>query len=137
MKRFLHFMRRKMKLKNGIMPDQANYRSFRKAKTFKEVDDLYTGPVHGFEDAKDYWNKCHSRQFLASITVPTLLITAHDDPFLPEECYPYEEARASRTFHFEVPRYGGHVGFVRFNNDGEYWHETRIAEFASSLVRSG
>jgi predicted alpha/beta-fold hydrolase len=56
-------------------------------------------------------------------------VNAKDDPFLSEGCFPEPEARASEWLHLEVPEQGGHVGFVSFNDDGEYWSERRAGEF--------
>ncbi len=71
----------------------------------------------------------YPRQFIGGITIPTLLVNAADDPFLPEACYPREEAQHHPLFHLEVPDHGGHVGFVRFNGDGTYASETRAVAF--------
>jgi predicted alpha/beta-fold hydrolase len=66
---------------------------------------------------------------LGEIRVPALLVNAQNDPFLPAECQPHDEAGASEHFFFEHPASGGHVGFVQRGAGGEYWSETRAAEF--------
>ncbi len=100
------------------------------ARNFYDIDNLYTAPAHGFKDAEDYWEQCHSRQFLSGIRIPTLLINAQNDPFLSPECYPYEEAENNPYFYFEAPKYGGHVGFsTNWRMTGEFWQETRVVEF--------
>ena len=85
----------------------------------------------GYLNASEYYEKASSRPFLPSITVPTLLVNALDDPFLGSGCYPVAEARTSRTFFFEFPRHGGHIGFLSMHKNREYWHETRVADFFS------
>ena len=129
MERFLREMRRKIRVKNRMFPDQLDLTGLRRIRTFQEFDDRYTAPIHGFKDAADYWARNSSRQFLPQITLPTLLVNAANDPFLGPGCYPREEAAASGYFHFESPATGGHVGFVTFGKNGEYWSETRAAEF--------
>jgi uncharacterized protein len=129
MKRFLMMFHDKIREKMRMMPnaiDDANYHSIR---TFKDFDERYTAPIHGFSSAKDYWSKCSCRQFLPGIDIPVLLISARDDPFLGKACYPAKEAKTSRHLFFEMPNHGGHVGFVDFRSSGEYWHEERIAAF--------
>jgi predicted alpha/beta-fold hydrolase len=129
MKRFLMMFHDKIRIKMRMMPnmiDDANYHSIR---TFKDFDEKYTAPIHGFSNAKDYWSKCSCRQFLHGINIPVLLISARDDPFLGKECYPVKEAKNSRHLFFEMPNHGGHMGFVDFRSSGEYWHENRIAAF--------
>ena len=93
------------------------------------LDDRYTALIHGFRDAKDYWNQASCKQWLSNITIPALLVNAKNDPFLAEPCYPIEEAKASPNFFIEIPESGGHVGFISFNQRGEYWFESRVASF--------
>ncbi len=129
MDRFLVAMRAKIRVKKSMFPDQLDLAGLDRIRTFQEFDDRFTAPIHGFRDAEDYWARNSSRQFLPHITLPTLLVNARNDPFLGPGCYPCEEAEASACFHFESPATGGHVGFPSFGNGGEYWSETRAAEF--------
>lgn len=101
-----------------------------KAKVFRDFDALYTAPVFGFKSPEDYWEKASSKPYLEYIDKPTLLITALDDPFLAEECYPIEEAKASKYFFLEATKYGGHVGFMQsFKQSENNWLENRIINF--------
>jgi uncharacterized protein len=129
MKQFLVSLHEKIKKKMEQMPDRINDDDYDSIKTFKEFDDRYTAPINGFKDAEDYWAKCSSDQFIPEIRVPTLLVNALDDPFLAGGCYPVQQAGNSRYVHLEMPRSGGHVGFVQFNEDGSYWSENRAVEF--------
>ena len=129
MKRFLRMFHNKIRLKMQLMPGQINDANYHSIKTFEAFDNRYTAPIHGFLNAKDYWSKCSCKQFITGIKIPTLLISAQDDPFLPQECYPVEEAEDSRYLFLEMPESGGHVGFIDFKPNGEYWHETRVAAF--------
>lgn len=131
MERFLIAMRAKVRAKKRMFPDQLDLAGLNRIRTFQEFDDRYTAPIHGFRDAADYWARNSSRQFLAEIRLPSLLVSAVNDPFLGPGCYPREEAAASQHFHFEAPETGGHVGFFTNGNGGEYWSETRAAEFLS------
>ena len=129
MERFLIAMRAKIRAKNRLFPDRLDLTGLDRIRTFQEFDDRFTAPIHGFRDAEDYWARNSCRQFLPRITMPALLVNAANDPFLGPGCYPREEAAGSRFFHFESPETGGHVGFPTFGNGGEYWSETRAAEF--------
>jgi predicted alpha/beta-fold hydrolase len=129
MERFLIAMRSKVRAKKRMFPDQLDLSGLNRIRTFQQFDDRYTAPIHGFLNAADYWKRNSSRQFLPSITVPTLLVNAANDPFLGPACHPREEAEASGHFHFEIPATGGHVGFPTLGNGGEYWPETRALEF--------
>ena len=131
MERFLRAMRSKIRAKKRMFPEQLDLTHLHRIRTFQEFDDRYTAPIHGFQDAADYWKRNSSRQFLPHIKLPTLLVSALNDPFLGPGCYPFEEAAASDAFHFEAPATGGHVGFSSIGTGGEYWSETRAVEFLS------
>jgi predicted alpha/beta-fold hydrolase len=129
MRRFLRSLRDKVERKRVLLPGTLPEKDFREIRTFHEFDEYYTAPLHGFRDAKVYWERCSSRQFLHGIRIPTLLVNALDDPFLAPACFPLNEARENRCLTLETPASGGHVGFVRFNDDGMYWSEERAVEF--------
>ena len=129
MKQFLVSLHGKIRKKMELLPGEINDRDFGRIRNFKDFDDRYTAPIHGFRNAEDYWEKCSSRQFIPSITVPTLIVNSVDDPLLVDGCYPVLEAERNRHVHLEMPRSGGHVGFVQFNHKGAYWSEQRAMEF--------
>lgn len=131
MKRFLKMLHQKVKEKMILYPDKINDNDFGQIKNFKDFDDRYTAPLHGFKDAYDYWSKCSSGPLLGLISVPTLIVNAKDDPFLGEACYPYNHANTNIIL--EVPKYGGHVGFIDKSINGQYWSETRAIQFINSL----
>jgi predicted alpha/beta-fold hydrolase len=98
-----------------------------RAKTFREFDDAATAPLHGFTSADDYYTRSSSIRFLGRITVPTLCVSAADDPFLPPDVLPRARAAASPAVTFLVTEHGGHVGFIA--GRGSYWAEERIVEW--------
>lgn len=129
MRHFLLSLRQKIRAKMKLMPGRINDRDYGKLSTFKDFDDRYTAPIHGFADAEDYWRRCSCRPVLGNISIPTLLINARNDPFLAATCYPVAEAEANPNLHLEMPASGGHVGFVTFHPHGEYWSESRTLAF--------
>ena len=133
LRRFIRSLVAKVETKAARFPDQLNATDARKLRTFAEFDDRYTAPLHGFRDAKDYWQQSSARQYLARINVPTLLLNAHDDPFLAPECFPFPEAEGSAHFHLEAPQHGGHLGFLESNRGrlGRY-HERRVVDFLAA-----
>lgn len=133
MERFLVALRAKILAKKQMFPDQLDVTGIDRIRTFQEFDDRYTAPIHGFRDAEDYWARSSCRPYLPHISLPTLLISAANDPFLGPGCHPREEAEGSDFFHFESPAAGGHVGFPTLTNGGEYWSETRAAEFLADF----
>lgn len=129
MRRFIDSLAGKIRAKAVRFPEQLNPADLAGVKTFRQFDDRFTAPLHGFRDAEDYWARSSSRSFLPRIGVPALLVNAANDPFLGEACYPRDEARASEWFHLEVPKQGGHVGFGGL---GPNWAEARAVRFLSA-----
>jgi predicted alpha/beta-fold hydrolase len=84
----------------------------RKLKSFLDYDEQVTAPLFGFKSAKDYWTRSSSRSFLKDIQVPTLIMSAKNDPFLGEACYPESSEIQNENLRFKYPQFGGHVGFT-------------------------
>lgn len=129
---FLRMLRRSIQQKAEVWPDEISDKHFGRIRTLTDFDDCYTAPLNDFDSAADYYRQASSRPFLERIRVPTLLVNAADDPFLAPPCYPADIARGHPYFHLEIPKKGGHVGFVRFGSRGEYWSETRAAAFLAA-----
>ena len=128
---FLRTMRKKVLQKMVAHRLPLDAKSVRAAATFREFDNLYTAPIHGFRDAEDYWMCSSSRPWLPHIKAPTLLINARNDPFFPSEALPTRE-EVSDAVSLEYPESGGHVGFVSGRFPGHLaWLLTRILKFFS------
>ncbi len=77
---------------------------------------------------------------LGAVSIPTLLVNAQDDPFLTPECFPVDVAERNPAFHLEMPRHGGHVGFVgdrQAEVAGWYWSERRAVEWLADVAPRG
>lgn len=133
MRRFLRSLRKKIRGKTRQFPGQIHDAGLDVMRTFREFDGAYTAPMHGFASADDYWTRASCEPGLSRISLPALLVNAQDDPFLPSACFPTAAASSSRYFHLETPARGGHVGFISFNAEKEYWSERRAAEFLEGL----
>lgn len=107
------------------------------SRTIWEFDDRFTAPLHGFRDAADYYRRASSISFLSRIRLPTLLLSAVDDPFLPPDVLDDVRAIASENpaLTVEFPTRGGHVGFTagRWPWKPWYYGEWRAAEFLEPL----
>jgi uncharacterized protein len=126
---FLVTLKQKARIQNARFPNQFDLDKVLTAKYFRQFDDYYTAPVNGFRDAEDYWAQASSAPHLSNIKVPSLLITALDDSFLADTCYPTDFAASSALFHLETPKYGGHLGFMSPDTEGVLWSEKRAIEF--------
>jgi predicted alpha/beta-fold hydrolase len=102
-----------------------------RARTFHDFDDASTAPIHGFRDAKDYYARSSSLPFLTSISVPTLCISAEDDPFLPPEALARAQRAASPSIEFRITAAGGHTGFVAGSAPwaSRYWAEEQMVRW--------
>jgi predicted alpha/beta-fold hydrolase len=129
MKRFLIDLHRKVRWKMEQFPDRIDDTDYHRIKNFFDFDDRYTAPIHGFKNALDYYEQCSSRPHIPSITVPTLIVNALNDPFLSPQCFPHREANTNPNVTLLTPRSGGHVGFVQFNNENRYWSEQVAIQF--------
>ena len=94
--------------------------------SFHKFDNEVTAPLHGFRDVHDYTAESSSKQVLKRNEIPTLLLQAVDDPFLPPEALPKSDELGPAVT-LELARHGGHVGFVTGGNPFKprYWLEER------------
>jgi len=91
-------------------------------------DDIVTAPLHGFAGTQDYWKRASSKPWLKAIAVPTLVVNARNDPFIPASSLP-TRAEASGAVMLEQPEHGGHGGFPRSSSFGSGWLSRRLTTF--------
>ena len=135
---FLRTLRRKALAKLEQYPELFDPTELEQARSIYEFDDAVTAPVHGFENAHDYYARSSSLRFLDRVGIPTLLLSAVDDPFLPSSVL--DEVRAiakrNRALTVEFPERGGHVGFIggRVPWRPIYYAEARVCEFLANTL---
>ncbi len=129
---FLATMKRKALAKLARYPGLYDAARVRAARTLREFDDVVTAPLHGFRDTDDYWTRASSKPLLTHIAVPTLMINALNDPFLPKHALPRPH-EVSRHVTPDLPSGGGHVGFVSGAFPGSHdWLPRRVLEFLAA-----
>ena len=130
---FLKSLRRKALLKLEQHPGLFDRHRALGARTIEAFDDAVTGPLHGFSGSNDYYTRSSSIHFIERISIPTLLVSAEDDPFLPVSVLKRVAQIASRNprLSVEFTRHGGHVGFVAGRNPFHpiHWGERRLMAF--------
>jgi predicted alpha/beta-fold hydrolase len=138
---FVRDLKRRMRRKNQCSPGRYDLSKLDAVKTVREFDDTYTAPYFGFRNAEDYYHRASAMRVIDRVQVPTLIITAEDDPFVPSA--PFHEAKVTGNPHIDlrISRHGGHCGFVgpQAAHDDGYWAENQIVEFVSrqsSVLRS-
>ncbi|QED38546.1 alpha/beta fold hydrolase [Antarcticibacterium arcticum] len=112
-RRFVKKLKQQLLIRSEQFPDKITRAEIMKCNTLYAIDDLYTGKAHGFQNARDYYEKSSALNFIPSINIPTLLINAKNDAFLSPNSSPVELAIEHQYFHLELPAYGGHVGFLQ------------------------
>ena len=128
-----HFLRSLVKKaidKEKQFPDCVNVALLRKARTLYDFDNHATAALHGFRDVDHYYSSQRSGQFLDQVRVPTMLLSAADDPFNPATTLPREVADRSEYLHPQFTERGGHVGFVYgAPHQARYWAEEQVMRF--------
>jgi predicted alpha/beta-fold hydrolase len=102
-----------------------------RARSLWAFDDAVTAPLHGFAGTRDYWTRASSKRWLAGVRVPTLVINATNDPFIPAASLPSAREVAPAVV-LERPRHGGHAGFAagRFPGSLEWLPQRLVSFFA-------
>ena len=103
-----------------------------------EFDEIYTSPDGGYRDAEDYYEQSAARNTLSSITIPTLVITAKDDPFIPYHMFADPALNANPFIQLEAPAHGGHCGFFQRhqNHEDPFWAENRLCDWIHAQLNS-
>ena len=129
---FLQTLKPKCLAKLERYPGLFDRDALMKARDLYAFDNVVTAPLHGYRDTDDYWHRASARHVLHEITVPTLVLNARNDPFLPGEHLP---TSASGMVTLEYPDEGGHVGFSTGPFPGRTdWLPRKILHFFDSLA---
>lgn len=126
--RFLKNLKVKVEQKKVEFPEAIDYEKTLNSVNFREFDEHCTAPIHGYEGAFDYWDKCSSKPLIPKIKTETVIINALNDPFLTPECFPFEEVKTNDFVDLLTPKHGGHVGFPKIVN-GLNYYEAVILDF--------
>lgn len=135
---FLRSLRRSVEAKARRRELELPVEAVRAATTLRQFDRVLTAPLHGFASVEDYYTLSSSGRALDRVRVPTLVVQALDDPFLPAEAVPRSALSGNPWIHPVLHPRGGHVGFVEGSApwDTRFWAEREAARFLSSLVAS-
>lgn len=133
---FLQKLKRKTRAKRGLLDGRCDVRAALGARTMRAFDEAATAPLHGFAGADDYYRRSSSAPYLARVRVPTLLIHADDDPFLPAQAVPRRAVRSNPHLTAAFTNRGGHVGFVtgRWPWSMTFWAEALAARWAAERL---
>jgi predicted alpha/beta-fold hydrolase len=129
---FVRRLKKRIRTKNKLFPELYNISGLRQVRTLRQFDERFTAPAHGFAGADDYYYRSSALRVTAQIRIPTLIIHAEDDPFIPFA--PLRDQAIVNNPYILVlaPQQGGHVAFVSANhrdNGDRFWAENRVIEF--------
>jgi len=132
---FLRSLHSKVRSKEAMLAPLLALDSVFSARTIWEFDDRATAPLNGFEDAAHYYRMCSSSGYLAAIRVPTLLLHAEDDPFLPVDSIPVQALLENPRLSMVRQRHGGHVGFLEGTPWApRFWGDEEVARFLADQL---
>ncbi|AXE21634.1 alpha/beta hydrolase [Runella rosea] len=129
--RFLKSLKPKVTAKAQQYPEHFDLNKWKYVKTFWDFDHVYTGPLHGFEGADDYYQKSSSKGFIHAAAIPTLIVNAVNDPLVPYQSLPADVIANMPNVWLELTQSGGHCGFRpdTFSHKDAYWSEVRALTF--------
>jgi uncharacterized protein len=127
---FLTRLKARMRRKAPLFPGKWDLTGLDGIRTLREFDDRYTAIDGGYRSGADYYDRAGARHVLGSIAVPTTIITAQNDPFIPYSMFALPDMKNNPSIRLIAPRHGGHCGFFQGFSNGEdpYWAENRIVD---------
>lgn len=130
---FMRGLRARLIRKAALWPGQFDLRPLSRARTIRQFDDAYTAPLSGFGNAANYYYQASAMRLIDRVRTPTLIVSADDDPFVPDEQFRRPEVADNPQIRVVVTRGGGHCGFV--SPDG-YWAEQTVVRFLAAFMPS-
>jgi predicted alpha/beta-fold hydrolase len=110
--RFVSRLKERIRRKHQLHPELYTLEHLPKVRTITQFDDYYTSQLFGFGSAANYFRTQSSNQFLEKIRIPTLVVTAKDDPLVPFRIYDHPSLRQNPAISFAPVPHGGHLGFI-------------------------
>ena len=136
--RFVGSLKKRMRRVQKLHPERYQIDGLGAVRTIREFDSCVTARYGGFRDVEDYYARSSSLPLIKQIRIPTLIIQAQDDPFIPFDSFLDSSLAANPFVILLAPEHGGHVGFLAAadssNKEDRFWAENRLVEFCRLLV---
>jgi hypothetical protein len=134
LKSFIKHLRRRVQTKQKLYPELYDITDLNTVRTIRDFDERFTAVHGGYANADDYYNRSSSVPFLKDISLPTLIIHAQDDPFIPFAPLSDPSVKGNPNILLLAPAHGGHVGFIAADtretkDEDRFWAENRVVEF--------
>lgn len=134
---FVRNLRSRMRRKARAWPGSFDLEPLGRIWTIRRFDDVYTAPYHGFRGAEHYYHRASALRVAERIRIPTLIIAASDDPFVPPTQFLDPAVRDNPHVVVRLERHGGHCGFIDGGRAGRsYWAEATALDFLASVMRA-
>ncbi len=133
-RRFLNRLKGRIRRKHLTSPDLYSIEHLNKVRSIWQFDDRYTAPLFGFGTADNYYATQSSAGFLDKIAVPTLVVTAQDDPLVPFEMYRREVFHENPALTLVAPKHGGHLGFLSRTRP-RFWLDELLVRWISEQAQ--
>jgi uncharacterized protein len=137
---FLQSLRARIRRKATLYPTRYSTAPLAGIRSVRQFDDAYTAPMSGYRDAADYYHRASALRVAERIRVPTLVITADDDPFVPVEPFRDPALLGNPAVRVVITSHGGHCGFVSRRGNGRaddgYWAERAVVDFVAERASS-
>lgn len=125
------------RLARGELPLALDIQALSRIDSLRGYDDLVTAPLHGFDDAADYYRRASAGRLLGEVELPTLILHADDDPFMPAGLFERLPHPADAV-RLEITHHGGHVGFVECHDRHLHpWLARRLAHELACWADTG
>lgn len=131
-RRFFRALSAKIVEKDRRFPGKLDVSLLKKVRRWRDFDEWFSAPIGGFSGAADFHKNASSKNFVGGTRIPTLLVSAANDPILMPSCFPEGLARQHPFFHLEKTAVGGHVGFIEKGRLSA-WSERRAWAFVSAV----
>ncbi len=133
---FVRNLRARMRRKAQLWPGAFDLAPLGRIWTIRAFDEVYTAPHHVFAGASDYYDKASAMRVVDRIRLPTLILTADDDPFVPGDQFREAAVRDNPAITVRLEPCGGHCGFISAGGPDEYWAERSAVAFVAAAMRA-
>src|SRR5665213_1164022 len=116
---FVHHLRARMQRKQRLFPGRFRMEGLNRVRTMREFDDVITAPHCGYPDAATYYEAASAGRVAGRISVPTLILTSADDPFIPLSIFQIFAILGNPQIQFCAPEHGGHCSFISHESGWE------------------
>ena len=128
---FVRKLKRRFREKLALFPDRYADPGLNRVHTIRDFDDIVTAPNCGYLSAADYYDRASAMRAITDIRVPTLLLSAEDDPMVPPRTFADPSIQENPNFSVVISKHGGHCAFLSADADERHWAEARVVEFCA------